>query len=358
MLNGAVNITQAKFNIMQGGSAQSSVDIQFNPASLQYTIENTLGEPSKDGVKRQYVTQSSGKLTMDLFYDTTDSGADVRSKTEQVAKLMEPVPAGDGKGNVPPTVQFEWGTYKFTGMMQSYKETIDFFSANGVPLRASINLTIASQTDVFSETDPSKPQSAQVAPTSRFDSAASVAQRGGDPSAARALASANGLDSLRFTNGASLAVSGSINLQGPVAFASASASAGIGGGGGIGVSGGAGIGAGVGAGGSVGISGGAGASAGAGLGVSGGLSASISSAGVAATAGAFSGLRTSSSLSSQSLPALDVSRIRSQAALTPGSTAAGVSFGIGGVALQQSSPGLSANVGANRSLASVLQFGE
>jgi hypothetical protein len=350
MLNGAVNITQAKFNVMDGATVQSSVDIQFNPASLQYTIENTLSEPSKDGVQRQYVTQSSGKLTMDLYYDTTDTGADVRSKTQEVAKLMEPVNQGSNK-NVPPTVQFEWGTYTFTGLVQTYKETIDYFSANGVPLRASINLTIASQSGVFQEVDPNKPaQAAQVTPTSSFDSATSVAQRGGDPSAARALASANGLDSMRFTLGATVAVGGGVSLKGPVAFASASAGAG----GGIGIGGGAGVSLGGGAGVGVGVSVGGGA----GVGVSVQSGTSASSAGVPATAGAFAGLRASASAGTQSLASLNVTRISAQVPLNRASTATGASFGIGGVSLRPSSPGLSANVGASKSLSDVLQFGE
>ncbi len=33
----------------------------------------------------------------------------------------------------------------FKGVVEQYKDTIDFFAASGVPLRASINLTLASQ---------------------------------------------------------------------------------------------------------------------------------------------------------------------------------------------------------------------
>lgn len=46
-------------------------------------------------------------------------------------------------------VLFEWGSFKFQGLVESYKETIDFFAPTGVPLRASINLTLASQDKVF-----------------------------------------------------------------------------------------------------------------------------------------------------------------------------------------------------------------
>jgi hypothetical protein len=340
---------------------------------------------------------------MDIFYDTTNTGNDVRGMTEKVAKLMEPVPGGKYP-NSPAVVQFAWGTYTFKGMVESYKETIDFFSSNGVPLRAVINLTLSAQTDVFSEGHSDAPNAAQLAPTSSFDSATSVATRGGDPSAARDLASANNLDSLRFTDGAPMAIGDGPNLQGPAAFATASAGIsgglGIGGGAGIGIGGGAGAGIGIGGGAgirasagfnagagfsagsafsagaganfSAGAGAGAGFSAGAGAGASAGFSASAgvgvsagaflgtsaASAGVAATAGAFAGLRVSASVRKRSFAALNVSSIRSQVTLGAPTTVTGAVFGVGGIALQEGSLGLTANVKGSVSLADTLQFGD
>jgi len=63
---------------------------------------------------------------------------------------MAPDPASSGsKQQVPSIVLFEWGAYKFQGMMESYKETLDFFSPNGVPLRASVNITMVEQDKIF-----------------------------------------------------------------------------------------------------------------------------------------------------------------------------------------------------------------
>ena len=42
------------------------------------------------------------------------------------------------------------------GMVEQYKETLDFFAASGVPLRASVNLTLSSQ-DVVFESNTNKP---------------------------------------------------------------------------------------------------------------------------------------------------------------------------------------------------------
>lgn len=341
------NLVKAKLRKVKGGKPSSApddvIDVHFNPVSLQYTIENTRSDQGGSGgsqdqtnKKTQFTTQSKGKLTMDLFFDTTDTGDNVRLYTQKVAQLMDPT---KGEKNSPPVFQFEWGLYTFTGLLDSYKETIDYFAADGVPLRALVNITVSSQTDVFNEVDPSKAKRASVVATPTFDSATKAATRGGDPTASRALASGNDLESLRFTAGASLTVDASVQLKPPVAFAtSASAGAGIGVGGGLGLSLGGGI------------------SAGAGISLGGSVSAGGSaSAGVSATAGAFAGLRVQSGTSSQA--SLDVASMQQVSqGDTDFTTDSSATFSLGGRASMKSSDGLSAEVGTSRSLRNVIKF--
>ncbi|OLE52298.1 MAG: hypothetical protein AUG51_18875 [Acidobacteria bacterium 13_1_20CM_3_53_8] len=270
--------------------AEPLVTVHFNPTSLQHTITNTLEEKGKK--HKQYVTKSTAKLTMDLIFDTTDKGEDVRTTTKKVANFMKPKEeqgqrSGQSK-KVPPIVVFEWGAFSFQGLVESYKETIDFFSSEGVPLRASINLTLSRQDEVFSDdsgggggADGSSPgEDAVDAPAGVDQSATDTATASGDPSAGRDIAAANGEESMRFPSGP-MTVDPSVQLGPPVAFASGgaglSAGAGIGVGGGIGIGGGVSAGAGLSAGGGLGISGGGGigVSGGASLGLSGGLGVSV-----------------------------------------------------------------------------------
>ena len=393
---------RAKFIPQSGKDKGQEIEVHFNPVSLQYTVSNTL-EKGKGNDKKQYVTQSTGKLTMDLVFDTTTDGQDVRTFTEKIARFMEP----DEK-KIPPIIQFEWGTYKFQGMVESYKETIDFFSADGVPLRASINLTLARQDKVFEPTEKSRadtqaeltPEPVEV-PAGSDQSPTSAATMAGDPRAARSLAAANGFETLRFPSGPVLTVGAGVQLRGPAAFAtggagisagaslslggglslgagaggglSAGISAGIGGGVSAGIS--AGIGGGVGAGASFGASAGAGIggglSAGAGLGIGGGASLSTgaslgggsaaglsagttvrfggsASAGVAATAGAFAGLRVGGA--PRPLPSLDPSRLLPPAPGVTFATDQGASFRVGGQARIAGSTSLGADVGATATL--------
>ena len=222
--------------------------VHFNPASLVYSVENSVAQQSGGPKKKQYVAQFSGKLTMDLQFDTTDTGSDVRTVTNQVALFMQASgnasaaaqnsapPSADGNSSgpppkAPPVLMFQWGTYQFQGIMDSFKETIDFFSADGVALRALVSIGLSRQDQVFDEgANLSGPSNAgSLVPSSSSDSAQSMATRGGDPSAARQLGVSNGLESLRFTGGASLQVSGGVQLNPPAAFVTApSASAGAG----------------------------------------------------------------------------------------------------------------------------------
>ena len=285
------------------------VDVHFNPASLQMQVSNTLKEEGQGAKKKQYVSQTSAKLTMDLVFDTTHSGEDVRIVTRQMAQLLQPIPEGSSKF-VPPTVKFSWGAYAFTGLVEQYKETIDFFAAGGLPLRSSINLTLANQDKVFdigtsaekARIDDDLAPEAVVVPDDGgpVGGPQGLANSLGDPRAARGIAAANGSASLRFGAGAGLAVGASAGL-GFSAGASVGAgfSAGIGASGGAGLSAGAAFGAGIGAAGNahllpaaafaagggagLGIGGGIGIGAGGGLSIGGGVGAGM---GISAGAGA------------------------------------------------------------------------
>jgi hypothetical protein len=360
-----------------------AVTVHFNPASLVYSVENAVAPQSGAPKTTQYAAQFSGKLTMDLQFDTTDTGSDVRAVTNQVAMFMQPAgsapPPGSGQSASPPATNggtqsapppapsvlvFQWGSYTFQGIMDSFKETIDFFSADGIALRALVSIGLSRQDQVFDEGQNfSQPSSAgSLVPSGSSDSALSLATRGGDPTAARQLGTDNGLESLRFTGGATMQVSAGTQLNPPAAFVTAPASpnAALG----ISVSaGGAGAGAGVSIG--AGASATAGASAGVSAGSPGAASAqlsglgaafgSTSSAGVPATAGAFAGLQTGRAAVSTTAN-LNPLQMLPATVSTDVSTFGGASYSFGGLARSTGSAGLSSDVGAKFSFSDRLTF--
>jgi len=357
-------LAKARFKSTDG-SPPIDFEVHFNPASLQYTVENK--EQSEGSRAKQHVSETSAKLTMDLVFDTTDTGKDVRLETENLIKLLSP----DGKSKSPRTVEFSWGVYKFNGLISQYKETLDFFSSDGVPLRSSVNLTLSQKELEFAKAD-SEPASVDGALTPETvhvpdrpagggpaRSPARVASDLGAPGAARAIAAANGAASLRF------GVAGGLTV---IAGGGVSAGAGIGFGTGIGASAGFGVGASVSAGAgasigggvtlapaaafSTGIKAGAGAGLGIGAGLSIGAGAGIGVSSSAVAGGAFGGLRVGSAA---------ITAIPNPRALLPPASSvtigAGVQFGPGGRALSApSGASLSTNVGANAELSARLKF--
>jgi hypothetical protein len=62
------------------------------------------------------------------------------------------VESGD-KLQAPGRVLFQWGSFEFIGMVQSYDETLDFFSPKGRPLRATVALKLSEDRYQFRDND-------------------------------------------------------------------------------------------------------------------------------------------------------------------------------------------------------------
>lgn len=306
-------------------------EVHFNPTSLQLALANTLDDSHSGGDRTQFVSKSSAKLTMDLIFDTTDTGANVREDTAEVAAFMEAT-GSDNAHRTPPTVLFEWGAFKFQGIFESYRETIDFFSHDGVPLRASVNLTISRQSVVFDEDPPSGDTRVDLPPST--GNASEIASRSGNPDAGRDIAAANGLESMRFST-KPISIDASVAFKPPAGLVSGGAGIGIGASASLGVSG------------TIGVS--LGASASIGGKVGGGASAGITgpsfggsaSAGLSATQGAFAGLR----ISKTSGGSVDPTRLIPPPQPRAVATGPQASFGIGGQALSTGSASLGTDVG-------------
>jgi len=341
------------------------IDVHFNPASLQLQVSSELKD-TRNNERKQYVAKATAKLTMELQFDTTDTGDDVMQTTKKLQAFVAPPLNQQNHSQIPPpVVLFEWGRIKFKGVADSYKETIDFFSANGVPLRALVNLTISRQDQVFDDAPESAPDTAGSTNDdldTSSSSAADAANTAEAPGAARALAAANGQDSVRFGDGSPLTVSASVTLKPPAAFASVGVSGGLGLGGGLGVGAGAGTGVGIG----IGIGGGAGIAIGvsgsAAIGVSGGAAISVgATSGLAslsrlsASEGAFAGLRATVS-AGPSTARLNTARLLPPVGSAALSTDRNASFRVGGKATVEGAAGLRADVGGAGSARGKISF--
>ena len=127
-------------------------DVQFNPETLKVTYANTQapGVDQSAGNAGQFIGAGSTKLALQLWFDCTamekDPVDDVRRLTEKVIFFMTPQKSdADATKLSPPGVCFQWGTFLFKGVVESLEQTLEFFSPDGKPLRASISLTLSQQ---------------------------------------------------------------------------------------------------------------------------------------------------------------------------------------------------------------------
>ena len=71
---------------------------------------------------------------------------DVRKLTQKVAYFITPQKRRRIRSKlVPPGVRFLWGSFQFDGIMESLEESLEFFSPEGKPLRASIDAHLSQQ---------------------------------------------------------------------------------------------------------------------------------------------------------------------------------------------------------------------
>ena len=131
-----------------------AVTVQFNPETLKVSFANQIQTPSGTGDQkgtpaRQFVGAGTTKLAVQLWFDVTaladgeNTTDDVRKLTQKVAYFITPEKEGDKF--VPPAVRFLWGSFQFDGLMDSLEESLEFFSNDGRPLRASMSLALSQQ---------------------------------------------------------------------------------------------------------------------------------------------------------------------------------------------------------------------
>src|SRR5256884_5366282 len=141
-----------KFNKVDGGK---EVPVQFNPETLKVSFSNQLATPANAGdqkgsAARQFVGAGTTKLSLQLWFDVTVPGSksvdDVRKLTQEVAFFITPLKdKKDATKLIPPGVRFLWGSFQFDGLMDSLEESLEFFSSEGRPLRASMTLNLSQQ---------------------------------------------------------------------------------------------------------------------------------------------------------------------------------------------------------------------
>ncbi|MCA9605984.1 MAG: hypothetical protein KC619_10340 [Myxococcales bacterium] len=150
-------LERAKLIVLKGQSARvkgsQEIVFDFNPATLQVKVNTELEKPGKKSrQRRQFTGMNSASLSFEAVFDTTRPAGgsskrraedlDVRKRTREVADLLL---VRERKKPFQSRVRFQWGSFLFDGIVDGYSETLDFFSPEGVPLRARVQLSLTEQ---------------------------------------------------------------------------------------------------------------------------------------------------------------------------------------------------------------------
>jgi len=141
------------------------IECMFNPKEYSITKKNKWGPPKSSGggnsnagtnvPKQQYSGGEPATLTLQLLFDTyvgASGSRDVRSQyTSRIWRLAEVQPGlTDNKTTKsrPPKVRFQWGpAWSFVAVITSITQKFTLFSADGTPVRATLNVTFQQITD-------------------------------------------------------------------------------------------------------------------------------------------------------------------------------------------------------------------
>jgi hypothetical protein len=150
----------------RGNAEFPAIPVQFNPTEFtlnKATQTAEIGIPGLDMPVLQFVRGQTETLTLDLFFDTTDSGMagdDVIPVTERTDLFYQMIKI-DRKTHAPPVVRFTWGgdssfpganldgrwfsqrrSNGFHCIVDSVRQKFTLFSPEGVPLRATLTVSL------------------------------------------------------------------------------------------------------------------------------------------------------------------------------------------------------------------------
>ena len=118
---------------------EKDFEVLFNPK--EYVLEkktpwtevNVFG---LDSPPVQFTMGNRERLSMELFFDTSEEKTDVREYTEKIKELM----VVNAQEHRPPLLRFSWGALSFDCVLEDLVQRFTLFSNDGTPLRAILKV--------------------------------------------------------------------------------------------------------------------------------------------------------------------------------------------------------------------------
>jgi LysM repeat protein len=133
-------------NLDQGGK----FEVQFNPKEFKLNDKANWKASDEQQETHPLLTYEKGDpstVTMELIFDSTDTGDDVYTKYVKPLRgfLSATVEETDSQGKKmkrPPYCKFVWASFTFDCVVESLASSAIMFAQAGTPLRAKVSLTL------------------------------------------------------------------------------------------------------------------------------------------------------------------------------------------------------------------------
>lgn len=124
--------------------------VMYNPEELKLEQGNQFAEVAIPGLNAspvQYVRGKNRVLTMELFFDTYETGEDVRAHTAPIVALLDIRP----QTMAPPVLLFSLGRVQFRCVLTDAGQRFTMFGRDGTPVRSTMSVRLQEYADVTLE---------------------------------------------------------------------------------------------------------------------------------------------------------------------------------------------------------------
>ncbi|CAG1020880.1 hypothetical protein MTYM_00601 [Methylococcales bacterium] len=132
-----------------------SIECMFNPKEYTFTKSNNWSQSKTKGKNVPKLEFNGGNptdLKVQLFFDTYESGEDVRKKYTnaiwQLAMVNKDKEDPKTKKSQPPKCEFRWGSmWSFKAVLADVTQKFTLFLPDGTPVRATLDVTFRQTED-------------------------------------------------------------------------------------------------------------------------------------------------------------------------------------------------------------------
>jgi hypothetical protein len=132
----AAGLTKA---IIMNTATNEGFPVMYNPEEFRLEQGNNFAEVAIPGLETppvQYVRGKARMLSMDLFFDTYEEGADVRLFTGPLVALLDKLP----QTQAPPVLVFSLGEFNFACVLVDVNQRYTMFLSSGTPVRSTLSV--------------------------------------------------------------------------------------------------------------------------------------------------------------------------------------------------------------------------